>query len=270
MKKGFTLIELAMVLLVVGLLMGGGFQIMKVLQEKARATEAKQTLESAKEAVIAFAINNNGVLPSNQAAFNNLGFRGTGNTDINYISDGALQVCNSANTPLNTTDPNGVNTPNVAFILVDAGANMNVQTGRLTPADNHIRFYPWNFDSVNNAGVDEERTVLDRQTDRYDDFYVQVTLAELRSLAECQPLSIVNPSLHSWSVSGGPYAVQIIPQGGTAYTYALTAFPAGMTINAAGVINWPVPIAGTHNVTVRVNSGTRNTVRTYALVINTP
>lgn len=269
MKKGFTLVEMAMVLIVVGLLMGGGFQMMKVMQEKARSTEAKQTLEAAKEAVMGFVLTHNNTLPVDQAEFNtSIGLRGTGNTNINYISDGALQVCNTANTPLNTTDPNGVNTQDVAFVLAIAGENMNVQTGRTTPADTNIRFYPRDV-NVNVDDDDDETTHLVRP-EPYDDFYIQVTLAELRSIAGCQPLSIINPSLHSWRISDGPYAVQIIPQGGAAYTYALNAFPAGMTISPAGVINWLVPVAGTHNVTVRVDSGLRNTIRTYALIINTP
>ena len=77
MKKGFTLVELAMVLIVVGLLMGGAFQMMKVMGEKARSTEAKNTLDATKEAVIAFAINNNR-LPT-AAEFTGMNLVGAGN-----------------------------------------------------------------------------------------------------------------------------------------------------------------------------------------------
>ncbi len=274
MKKGFTLVEMAMVLIVVGLLMGGGFQMMKVMQEKARSTEAKQTLEAAKEAVIGFVMSNNGVLPANQAAFNTLGFRGTGNTDINYVSDGALQVCNTTTTPLNTTDIDGVTTTqNIAFVLAIAGENMNVQTGRLTPADNNIRFYPWNFDSVNNVGVDEERTVLDRRTDRYDDFYIQVTLAELRSIAGCQPLSIINPSLHSGDQNDTTYSAILLGQGGSGnYAFNISADPqaSGMTLIGNQLTKTPPPLKGTYSLTIRLRDTISNLDfnRTYALVIN--
>lgn len=263
MKKGFTLIELAMVLIVVGLLMGGAFQMMKTMGEKARSTEAKNTLEAAKEAVIGYVMNHSGVLPLDQATFNTLGFRGTGNTDINYVSDGALQICTSSATLLNTRDQNDQNTSSVAFVLAIAGENMNVQTGR---QGNTVWFHPRNI-ALN---VDDETTVLNRP-EPYDDLYVQVTLDELRAMYGCQPLKIINPQLPVGDINAS-YRAQIISEGGNG-TYTYTFSPAtvnGYTFPTDGNIShtWTTGISPTP-INITVSSGTNlPATRKYVLQIN--
>ncbi|HEX5709820.1 MAG TPA: type II secretion system protein [Sulfuricurvum sp.] len=267
MKKGFTLIELSIVLIIIGLLTGGAFQMIKVMQEKARATEAKQTLEAAKEAVLGFVINHNGVLPADQVEFNTLGFRGTGNTDIHYVSDGALQICTSSTTPLNTRDQNDQNTTSVAFVLAIAGENMNVQTGR---QGNTVWFHPRNI----NINVDDETTVLNR-AEPYDDFYIQVTLDELRSLADCQTnkLKIINTTLPT-GTAGLPYSVTpaVIASGGKSpYTYQLINNTSTSTFTpGTNTITWATPTAGNYllKFTVTDSIGTVSEQKDLVLTIN--
>lgn len=263
MKKGFTLIELAIVMIVIGLLIGGGFKTMQIMSKRAKVIETKQQLEALKEAIKGFAQVNGG-LPT-QAEFNTL----TGTTldswngVINYFHDVALEgtgtLCTATTT--NLAINGDFNASNVAFVLVSQGENYNLQTRQIAGTPNTVALYN------PSRQIDGQPVPTNRPTDSFDDLSVQLSLAELKAQLNCQPLSIINPSLHSWN-AGSAYSVQIIPQGGTAYTYALTIAPAGMSINAAGLISWALPTAGTHNVTVRVTSGATSVTRTYALVIN--
>lgn len=50
--------------------------------------------------------------------------------------------------------------------------------------------------------------------------------------------------------AGTAFSVQVQASGSNSLSYALTAAPAGMSINASGVVSWPNPVAGTYNVTV--------------------
>ncbi len=264
MKKGFTLVEMSIVLIIIGLLAGGGIQMMSVMSKRAKVIEAKQQLEALREAIKGF-VQENGGLPT-QAEFNTLTgtTRDSWNGVINYFHDTTLEgtgsICSRTTTDLSI---NGDFTAtNIAFILVSQGENYNLQTRQIAATPDTVGLY--------NPGrqIDDQPAPTNRPTDEYDDLNVRISLAELQAQIACQPLSIINPSLHSWSAASGAYAAQIIPQGGVGYIYSLTTNPAGMTINAAGMINWAVPTVGTHPVTVRVAVGVTNVTRTYALVIN--
>lgn len=253
MKKGFTLVELAMVLIVVGLLMGGAFQMMKVMGEKARSTEAKQKLEATKEAIIGFAINNNRLPTAGE--FTAMNLVGAGNIPIYYTSDTTLQsdICGSPTTLLNTTDINSVNTPNIGFVLAVAGENMQSQTVRV---GNTVTFPQWN---TMTAGLP------------YDDFHTQVTLGELQATVECKPLSIINPMLPTGMV-GAPYSINpiIVATGGIQpYTYQRSGtLPAGITYNNNAFSGTPTQ-GGSFALTFTVtdNIGTTET-KQLVMVIN--
>ena len=54
-QQGFTLIEIAIVMVIIGLLMGGGISIMGILNERKARNESVDYLKQAKEAVLSFA-----------------------------------------------------------------------------------------------------------------------------------------------------------------------------------------------------------------------
>lgn len=62
-EKGFTLIEMAVVLVIVGLLLGGMLMPLATQMETDRRKETTATLESIREALIGFAVINNARLP---------------------------------------------------------------------------------------------------------------------------------------------------------------------------------------------------------------
>lgn len=63
-SKGFTLIEIAIALVIIGLLIGLGASLIGPLTKRAKITETKDTLNAAVESVIGFAAKNNR-LPTN-------------------------------------------------------------------------------------------------------------------------------------------------------------------------------------------------------------
>ena len=56
--RGFTLIELAMVMLILALLIGGALSTVKVQMEKQRVSDTQKALSDAREAILGFAIQN--------------------------------------------------------------------------------------------------------------------------------------------------------------------------------------------------------------------
>ena len=61
-QKGFTLLEIAVVMIIIGILAGGGMSLMKMLTERKARTETVDYLKQARETLISFTVNN-GRLP---------------------------------------------------------------------------------------------------------------------------------------------------------------------------------------------------------------
>lgn len=61
-SKGFTLVEMAIVLLILGLLLGGGLTVLGMQLQQQRIKDTQRLLDEAKEALIGFAVGN-GRLP---------------------------------------------------------------------------------------------------------------------------------------------------------------------------------------------------------------
>lgn len=70
LSRGFSLIEMAMVLLIMGLLMGGGLTLLGAQIESQKIKDTQRLLEDAKEAVLGFALAN-GRLPCPASATSN-------------------------------------------------------------------------------------------------------------------------------------------------------------------------------------------------------
>ncbi|WP_024851761.1 type II secretion system protein [Hydrogenovibrio kuenenii] len=57
-QAGFNLVELSVVLVIIGLLVVGGFQMMKVQRDSAKYSSSKQSLQQIKQALLTFALVN--------------------------------------------------------------------------------------------------------------------------------------------------------------------------------------------------------------------
>lgn len=194
-NKGFTLIELAMVLVVIGILVGFGVGMIGPLTKSAKYTETKETVNAAVESVIGYSIANN-KLPDNNAT---TGFptiarnpNDAWTKPLSYIYDNALLTVNNIciNTTTNITvkvcpdagcTPPTSTTSNVAFIVLSGGANYNNQTAGSQGVTSAMTVNVYDVD-VNN--IDSYAGDMNRP-EPYDDIVKWVTLYELKTKLGC-------------------------------------------------------------------------------------
>jgi len=143
-QRGFTLIELAMVLVVIGLLIGLGAGLIGPLTKRAKLIETRETVNQAKEAFLGYVVKN-GYLPAKGtydttnpvAAFQIVGAKGIDawTKPLRYIAANELEkleghvrnACGVNTTTLTITDKD-VSRQNIAFMIISSGGNYNIQT----------------------------------------------------------------------------------------------------------------------------------------------
>ncbi len=219
-KKGFTLIELAISLVVIGMLLVIGAKMIKVLTVRAKYQETKDKLNAAVESVISFAGQNNR-LPT-QTEFLSVVRTPTDAWNKQFIYTPASEltdtlhggICGRKTVNLtvrkcsNAACTSYIDINNVAFIVVSGGSNYNVQTGNGTI----VRVYEFST-----SGIDDYTGDFNRPED-YDDVVKWVTLGELKTKAGCSgyPLKIVNNELPFGFVNSS-YSAAVFAEGGVPY-----------------------------------------------------
>lgn len=192
-KKAFTLIELSIVLIVIGLLVGGSFKIMKMMREKAKIVEAKEQVLVAKKAVIGFAMQNyylpnssefNQELSPIQNSFHPLLYAADYNLtqyDICAFISTSLKIVDNGTTPVREIS-------DIAFVVVHEGANYNMQTA--LNGSNEVHIY------AADAKVDGD-TNLVNIVENYDDIVSWMTLKQLQESVGCVnlPFRFINDKL---------------------------------------------------------------------------
>ncbi|MEZ0329392.1 MAG: Ig domain-containing protein [Dissulfuribacterales bacterium] len=133
-SNGFTLIEMAIVLVILGLLLGLGASLIGPLTKRAKLIENRETVKTIYEAIRGYAAQNK-QLPATLAA---LGVKTTdafGNSIDYYLWTGN-NLCTGTGTYLTVNDSSSgtlITKNNVAFILIAMGENRCNQTGKTTP-----------------------------------------------------------------------------------------------------------------------------------------
>lgn len=198
-QKGLTLVEVAIVLVILGLLIGLGASLIGPLTKRAKIQEAREIVRQAKEAFIGYAITR-GYLPEESTyntttpiqAFQDVGTRGYDpwGKPLRYIvadeiKGGSKNICSISSTTLSITDK-GTHPSNIAFVIISGGANYNIQT------QNTI--YEIDTPDIDDFTVDIYRK------ENYDDIVEYVSLFELIS-KRCQ-YSQTNPSQTELCSSG--------------------------------------------------------------------
>ncbi|MFH0710569.1 MAG: prepilin-type N-terminal cleavage/methylation domain-containing protein [Pseudomonadota bacterium] len=262
MKKGFTLVELSIVMVIIGLLIGGSMQGLRMMRDRAKVLETKQQLDALKEAIYGYALNTN-TLPATLADLNSTALErdSWGNT-ILYRPDAALLTdpCRPAST-LSTTSGDFIQT-DIAFILVSRGKDYSIAHTTLgldTPLFNQR-----DHDS-------------DPATSEYDDHFLSITRAQLQSNINCQQneLQILNSRLPI-ATQGVSYSGTIASSGGNgtyAYTYngAATTTINGVTftnIAGNGTYNGSPIIATSSVIDIVVTSAGQTRTRSFILTVD--
>ncbi len=196
-KKGFTLIEMAVVLVVIGLIVGTIVPLLVTQSKTARLKEGKELLRTAKDEIIGYAYQH-GCLPNStdlissrtdpwgKKIFYRVAYNGTGKS---------LSCTNPSNNPCNEVIVNSSSTElsvdgdnNIAFIVASGGPNHNKQ-------------FKWDFDDGTKVGqlttyafgkeVDEYSQDFSRPSDEYDDLVEKVSFSNL--YGKIKQLCMLNP-----------------------------------------------------------------------------
>ena len=248
--QGFTLIEIAMVLVIVGLLIGVGTALLGPLIKQAKYKQSLETVKAAKEAVIGFALNS-GRLPTAAevpAITKNVD---AWNTNLFYYPDPALtgaNLCCAVTSGFQVEDrcPTGQNCgtgdpcckTGTAFIIYSLG-------------ENHA-------DETDKSPLVPRFKILQYGTN-YDDIVEYVDLARLRQELSCSAVEIRTSSLPA-GTEDMAYNTQIQGFGGcTPYQPWSPAVPigtSGLSLDAAGTISGTVNTSATPVGTLSACSNT--------------
>ncbi len=241
-ERGLTLIELAIVLIVLGILLGIGAGIVGVLIKRVKYNESKEIVNAAVEGIVGYA-NSAGKLPGTEPDL--LGTirspKDSYGKSLLYIFDDSLDdsstsVCETSGTNLSlrigcsdincTSYVSEIN--NVAFVVVSGNGNYNIQTGALTGSLNTVSSGQVYIRSVNTSTViaiydygfnapGNDRFTDDFSRDEpYDDIVKWVTLKELQVALDCPSLSvsITSPVHLPVATEDEPYDYTLEAEGG--------------------------------------------------------
>ena len=195
-KNAFTLIELSIVLVIIGLLIGGSFKILKVMRERAQISRAQDDVQVAKEAVIGY-VQTTHQLPSNTVFDSSLSPEKNNQHPLLYIfgidsGSNSNNICSYTQTDLKVVTAEGNEIPDIAFVVASEAANHNMQTGLTDNGDGTYSVKTYNY-----ATKVDDNTSPVNIVENYDDIVDWVTLSQLQEKAKCSdnPLRIVNTSL---------------------------------------------------------------------------
>lgn len=232
-NKGFSLVELAIVIVVIGLVIAMGMKLLTPVVERTKRTGTNETLDAAVAAVIGYAEVNNklplvgdGIPDSTYDEFvevvrnskdvwgNDLIYRPDSNLTLDGSvcgrSDAAITIRKCLNAACTSIDST---TEDVAFVIVSSGPNMNIQTDTTA-------VLPATFDIYNQGlvNIDDYAAGLNRP-EPYSDIVRWVVLPELRVRAGCfgSPLKLLTLEIPSGFVLTS-YSAEIFADEGVAFT----------------------------------------------------
>jgi prepilin-type N-terminal cleavage/methylation domain-containing protein len=229
-KKGFTLVELAIVLVIVGMLVGVGSGMMGMLTTAIKVREAKELQDASVQSVISWASANNSI--PNAAGFPTAAKtpQDAWGRDFIYLYEARLNtptptkdtICGRRSTDLTlqTTDP-AATISNVAFVVISSSDDAAVQT-TLTATAAPAVAATYNTAAYGPAialaarGSATGTIVIDANN---TDIIRWVTLDELRSKVGCQgaPMKIMNNEL-PYGYNGIAYSATVFADGGVHFT----------------------------------------------------
>jgi prepilin-type N-terminal cleavage/methylation domain-containing protein len=228
-QAGFTIIEMAIVMVLIGLIVGYGASLIGPLSIRAKRIESTATVDAAAQAVIGQATANQAVLPTLAQFPQIIKTRNDAWTrPIQYIYDAALadgnvttgDVCTRRSTRITLRQCGDalcsapVTVPNVAFVVLSGGENFNNQTSASLAVSTPTII---NIYAVGADNVDGDTTDFNRP-EPYDDIAQWATLNDLRSQVGCRgpQLVVLNNELPPGRV-GNPYSAVIYTDGGVPF-----------------------------------------------------
>jgi prepilin-type N-terminal cleavage/methylation domain-containing protein len=227
-SEGVTLIEVAIVLVILGLLLGLGANLVSMLTKRAKIVESRETVDAAVEALISYAAGNK-CLTENKTQANVRKTTDAWNQPLfirvaNELLPGQCStynatICDRKSTGLTVkicsdaacTSYQPVN--NVAFVVASKGPNYNLQ---IMNGTNEIRVYAPGLQVDSYSGTYEGVSDPNR-VEEFDDIVKWVTLDELRANMGClMQIRIINNEL-PYGFENKTYNATVFAEGGVPF-----------------------------------------------------
>lgn len=264
-QKGFTLVELAIVLIIVGLLLGLGAGMVGPLTKRVKLNESREIVSAATDSVMGYASVNNRVpdlsaSPSATSFWTNVRTQNDAwSRPLVYVFDNnlATSICNRTSTNITARICNDAacgtfgTINNVAFLVASAGDNANNQTygSQAIAGATTINTY------IVGIAVDNYVGDFTRATDEYDDIIKWITLPEMQVKLACSRCN----AYEVWNNLGASYfRVNGIGCTQTATNALISSVGpggsvAGFTDAACTIPTAPPSITATNAATIDVN-----------------
>ena len=284
-SKGLTLIEVAIVLVILGLLIGLGAGLISMLTKRAKIIESRETVDAAGEALISYAAGNKCLTDNltqanvrktldswNQPLFLRVapellpGQCSTSNATICDRKSTGLRViiCNDAACTSNQT------ISNVAFVVASKGPNYNLQ---IMNGTNEVKVYAPGLQVDSYSGTYEGVPDPNRM-EEFDDIVKWVTLDELRTKMGCPgaQLRIITTEL-PLAYQNQSYSATIYAEGGVKpLNWSSPIIPPWLSCSSdssstAYYCSGTPSCPGSYTLTVQVkdNSTISNATRSYTI-----
>jgi prepilin-type N-terminal cleavage/methylation domain-containing protein len=228
-QDGFTIIEMAMVMVIIGLIVGVGASLIGPLSIRAKRIESTETVDASAEAIIGHAAANQGVLPGTAQFAGIIKKRNDAwIRPIQYVYDAVLadgdpttgDLCTRRTTRITLRQcPDAAcsaptTVANVAFLVLSGGENFNNQTAGTLAVNGAtvIDVYQNGVGAVDGHAADLNRA------EAYDDIVQWATLDELRSRIGCRgpQLAVLNNELPPGRTTS-PYSAAVYVDGGVPF-----------------------------------------------------
>lgn len=225
--KGLTLVEVAIVLVILGLLVGLGVSMIGPLTKRAKINETKEALNANTESIISWAAGSKrlpdttefiSIIRNRSDAWGKPFYYLVDNDLVQLPSGTEHKICDRRTTKITLRVYQDANNyqdiTNVAFIIISSGENVNNQTHGtqlINSPTTIVVFYP-EAPNVDNFSADFNRP------EAYDDIVKWITLDELRIKVGCQgaQLRILNNEL-PYGYVGSQYNSTIFVEGGVPF-----------------------------------------------------
>jgi len=270
-KRAFTLIELSIVLVIIGLLIGGSFKVLKVMRERAQTSRSQDDVKVAVEAVIGNSIQNANTLPSATFFNKNLSPVKNNQHPLFYTDDTNLEstdICSFTTTNLKVVTPSHT-INDVAFVVASESSNHNMQTAIKDDGGGNFSVYTYKYETK----VDDNTSPVNI-VENYDDIVQWVTLGQLQKDLECsrKPFTFINRSLPSANVGDAYSATLYVENNVTDVTITCNEDNSNMGISftdpsfggtptASGTDSWQCTAS-------EASPGTRSITKQYVITIN--
>lgn len=245
-NKGFSLLEVAIILVIIGVLLSGGITLFNMLMKKQQTDKLKNKVDTVYEYILSY-VSMNKTFPNSLDDLK-IDVYDFGTNKLLYKSATTTDICNEAvNNLLTVNDKVSGNTNNrVAFIIFSRGDNRCNQTGDASGTNFTIERPENNVSCIDNTtGASLP----------YDDIVRYITIDDLRQQI-CSSFTITTTSLPDGIMHQAYPSVQIEATNGVKpYTFSLVSgsgnLPPGLTLNSNGTISGTPTQAGTYSFTVQ-------------------